>query len=168
MANLSPKFGLQVCRMLGSTSAYVEQAVEGSSVTYKAGAPVVFSSGKLVECTSPVTTAAHPTIGISMAAGLNVTTSPNVLYAPAYDNMVFQGYLQASSGGNSVDTHTLAQTDIGTTVNIAKDGVSGLWFLDFTNTTNGGALIIGAIDAIGTTKQALVMFKFQRASTSYN
>ena len=168
MANLSPKFSIRPAYPCGGAIVPVESQLEGASVTNKAGAPLTFSSGLLIECTSPVTTAAHPTVGFSMQAGNNdAGTLTTHLYVPAYQGIVFEGYLQASSGGNSVDTHNLAQTDIGSTVNIAKDGVSGKWFLDFTNTTNGGALIVGIVDAIGTTKQALVRFKVPNAATSY-
>ena len=167
MANLSPKSGPYAARIVGGSIIPVETQLEASSVSFKVGAPLVFSSGYLTECTSPVTTAAHPTVGLAMRAGNNDTNHSSLKYIPAYQEIVFAGYLMASSGGNSVDTHTLAQTDIGSTMNLAKDGVSGLWFLDFSTTTNGGVIIIDNIDPIGTTKQALVLFKFPNASTSY-
>lgn len=99
--------------------------IEAASQTYKQGAPLVNSSGKLVEAS------ANPTaiIGIALAAATGVTNT-QVLYYPAIQDGYF--FLisidKASAQGGALAV--LAATTIYSTFGITKDATTGFWYLD--------------------------------------
>lgn len=91
-------------------------APEGASQTFKAGTPVILTSGLVVAAgTNPATI-----FGFSERAGQNTTGATARLFRPGV-NVPFTGTLSA----------TLAATDRGVAVGITIDpGTSGQWFLD--------------------------------------
>lgn len=128
--------------MLGLYSApMLPDQVEGSSQTFNKGTPLVWSSGKIVAAS------ANPTaiVGISAAAGQNVTTSPACLVVAIRPNCIFEITIDgAASGGNAPGTGSLTQANIGTTYGITKDGTSGNWYLDTSkNAANQVCTLIG-------------------------
>lgn len=160
-----------------------------ASVTYNAGgtipkgAPVVFSSGLVVEATDADAGAAGPIVGVTEHAG--VITNPMRL-VPPLEAQRFIGSLTditasvASDGG----THALAVADIGTVRELHKDDTTGKWVLGATGGANAMALIVALVDKVGATTndapsfgqvgtagpnsgKALVEFIFQTADTIY-
>jgi hypothetical protein len=165
MANLSPTTGIYWARGEGLMDVPVETAaVEGASQTYAVGSPLQWSSGLLVTASANITTS-------NLMAGFAVfkatgTTNANVSYVVPTSGSVFIGCLQATSGGNSVDTHTLAATDLGTSYVLSKDGVSGLWYVNFSTTSGAVAVVLGLYDAVGA-KNGRVYFKVLNTGTIY-
>jgi len=162
MANYAPPQGIVAVRIAGGFDIPIAHGIESASQTYTAGAPLVQSSGKLVVVTSPVD-ASHPTVGFSVAAATG-TTDHDAPYVEAIAGMLFSGYLLATSGSNSTDTHTLAQTDVGTTHAIAVDA-GGKWYVDYSDTSDHAAYIVSLLDAIGTVGR--VLFRVVSAATPY-
>jgi len=142
---------------------------EGAGQVYLAGAPLVFSSGNLVEGTTDSLTgivgvAENPGqnlavagfyAGTSVVAGITVpiTGAPNQgpMIIPALPGVVFEGNLAATTAGDPDQTSTLAQTDVGSTFDLAKGATSKLWYLNRTLSGNKRAVVVGLKDAIGTT-----------------
>lgn len=165
MANLSPSQSIQYALGQGGFDMPIDgNGIETASSTYVAGAPLQYSSGKIAGASASITTS-NKVAGISIYKATGVTNAAVQMIVPTA-TCVFTACLQASSGGNSVDTHTLAQTDVGTTMQIAQDGVSSKWFLDFTNTSTPVAIVVGLVSAIGT-KNGVVYFKFINGGTVY-
>lgn len=129
----------------GLMSTPIYNGPEGSSQTFKRGAPLVYSSGYLVVATTPIDTG-DAIVGFALRDGANDTAHSTLPYVPALPHMVFEGVLSNASTG----THTSAQTDQGLTFAIDTDTSTKAWALDFSNTTNPSALVIALVDPIGT------------------
>ena len=134
----------------------VEKFIEGASQTYKAGAPIILASGKVIEATSPVN-ATNKAVGLAVAKATGVTNAEALSLAldPAY--MLFEGTLSNATAG----THTLAQTDIGLIYPILKDSGTGNWYLDANATAAAGGFVVAAREPIGTV-DARVIFRVTR------
>lgn len=162
MANLAPKYPFQFARVDGGLDMPINHGIESSTQSYLAGAPLIPSSGSLVESTSQVYSA-HLTVGIALAAATG-TTGHDVSYVVANMNCVFIGYLQGQSSTHATDGYTLLQTAVGLSYAVAKDA-GGNWYLNQGDTTNIGAVVVGLADPIGTVGR--VYFKFLLAATPY-
>lgn len=141
----------------------LEKYTEGASQSYVRSAPLILSSGKLVESTSPISSS-NKLVGFAEAKATGVTDSEVLVVVPAPDYMCFIGTLSDATAG----THTSAITDIGIIYGILKDtgspitALRGRWYLD----ANGGAatdggLVIAFIDPIGTV-DARCIFRITR------
>lgn len=123
---------------------------ESTSVANLVGAPMVFSSGLLVEASS------NPdgvVVGLAEQAGLNISPQPTLngfRVILAIPGTIFEANLAATTSSDPDVTHTLAATDVGTKFGIAKGTTSSLWYVDFSNTTNLRVVVIGLKDPIGT------------------
>lgn len=99
--------------------------IEAASQTYKVGAPLVTSSGKLQEAS------ANPTaiIGIALSAATGVTNSTVLYYPAVQDTFLFLISIdKASAQGGALAV--LAQTNVYATFGITKDSTTGFWYLD--------------------------------------
>lgn len=132
--------------MVGLTSVPHQNGLEGSSQTFKRGAPLVGSSGYLVEGTGPIDTS-DAVVGFACRDANNDTNHAILLYWPALPMVVFEGLLSNSS----TSSHVLAQADLLTAYALAKDATTLAWYVDFFNTTNPSAFVFDVIDPIGTT-----------------
>ncbi len=135
-------------RVLGGFDFPSESFLEGASVVNKLGAPMVLTSGLLVEAS------ANPdgvVVGLAEQAGNNdagsLTTDRCILALP---NVVFEGALASTTASDPDQAHTLAQTDVGLKFGIAQGTTSKFWYVNFSNTTNTRVVVIGLKDAIGT------------------
>lgn len=104
------------------------RAVEGASQTWVAGAPVVLSSGLVVEAANPAT----DVWGFALEAGQNVSTSPKCKILPVIDGVALYANFLASGGANN----NIAAADVGSTWRLAKgaygeDG-STIWYAEDT------------------------------------
>lgn len=139
---------------------------EGASVTAKTGAPMVISSGLVVEATSGAGVTA--VIGLYEQNGQNVASPPNLgRIIPALDHVVFEGNLDATTSNDPAGTHALAQTDVGLQYGLQKSTTLGYWYVNFSDTTNKAVTIVALRDAIGTVA-GRVYFKFKRSVTWIN
>lgn len=163
MAAYPTPTGILAARVEGGMDIPINHGIETASSTWKAGAPLIFASGKLAISTAPID-ATDMTVGFSLTNATG-TTDHDTIYVPALANVVFIGWLLATSGGASLDTHVLAQTDVGTTHAIQTDSASGKWYVDYSNTSDKAAYIVGLVDAIGTVGR--VYFKVINAATPY-
>ncbi len=120
----------------------VRQGAEGASQTFKRGAPLVYSSGYLIEATSG---AALDIVGFALTEGHNTTAGAyNVDYVPSELCRVWKGRLCSTSD------HALAQTDLGTAYGLAAE--SSRWYVDYDEGTAGqkSVTVVELIDPVGT------------------
>lgn len=149
-------------RRHGLISTPLFSQLEGASQTYKKGAPLVISSGYIVEASNPVALG-EQIVGFAAEPGHNATAGAySALYYPALANVVFEGVLE---DGTNFD-HVLVQTNFGKSYAIAKDTVSGAWYLNEDNITDIAAVVVGFIEDVGTTK-ARVLFTVPTSVTLY-
>lgn len=134
--------------MNGAWQEVVRHGIEGTSQTWKVGAPLVLSSGKLIEATTS-TSAKSGIIGFAYAAATGVASS-DVPYCPPASHMItFQGTVDGTlSSSNAPGTGTLTQANMFTGGTLQKDAASGLWFL--CNSATGDFIFTDAIDPVGT------------------
>ena len=128
---------------LGSWQDSIQHGIEGTSQTWKVGAPLVVSSGKLIEATTS-TSAKSGIIGIALAPASGVANT-DVMYVPlSPDSLTFQGTIDGTlSSSNAPGTGTLTQANMYTGGTLQKDAASGLWFLN--NTATGDFIFVAAI-----------------------
>ena len=122
--------------------------LEGTSQTWKVGAPLVNSSGLLIEATTS-TSAKSGLIGFALAPATGTLNTP-VQYVPlSPDTMTFQGTIDGTlSSTNAPGTGSLAQSGMYGGGTLQKDAASGIWF--FNNTATGDFIFVAAIDPLGT------------------
>lgn len=115
------------------------------------GAPVVFSSGKVVTATDDDAGAAGPIVGFA----LNACTAANqdCMVALALPGRRFVGSLTdiAASVASDGGTKALALADIGTLVELHADDTTLKWVLGATGGGNAMARITALVDKIGAT-----------------
>lgn len=135
---------LRVSKLVGGLSFPAWEFKEAATQSWKAGAPIIFTSGgSTVEIGG-----ADPSSIIGIAAhNASGTTNATCRVYPAVPGAVFQGVL-----GGSSNPHTLAQADVGDVFGIVA-AASGAWHLDADDTAvaNVRARVIGLVDAVGTT-----------------
>lgn len=134
--------------------------LEDATQTYKKGTPlVVTTAGYLGTAVVANPYNGGGLVGISVAAGSNVAAGAadpttgdkyHLAYPVSDLDTEFVGQLAASSTTISVDTHTLAQTDLWARYGITQDATSGLWYVNFSDTSDLYAVITRLIDPIGT------------------
>lgn len=133
--------------------------LEDVSQTYKKGTPlVVTTAGYLGTAVVANPFSGTGLVGISVNPASNVaagaadpTTGDSYHLAYPFDlNKEFVGQLDASSTTVAAGTHALAQTDMWARYGITQDATSGLWYINFSDTTNLFVVVTRAIDPIGT------------------
>lgn len=163
-ANILP---MQLYQTFGSwEDAGTWSFAEGASQTFKAGIPVKFSSGTIIAFASDNDVWA----GVSYAAATGTTgsaTNLNCQIVLPMPHFVFRLTVDgAPNGGNAPATGKPSDITIGTTVAVAKDGTSGLWYARSTG-GNASILYLGP----GTDQNSLVngwgLFTVLPASTVY-
>ena len=137
------------------TAPYLEDA----SQTYKKGTPLVVTTAGYLG-TAVVANPYNGTgmVGVSVDPGSNVAAGaadPNTgdayhLMYPLSLSLEFVGQLDASSTTLSAGTHLLAQTDLWATYGITNDATSGLWYVNFSDTSDIRVVVTRLIDPIGT------------------
>lgn len=133
---------------VGASSEQTLTGIEAASQTYKLGAPLVTSSGKIaVGGTNPRNVLGFADVD---ASG---TTDAEAPYHPALLNMMFEGSLDDTlSGSNAPLTHALAQTDVYAVAGLTVDAATGFWYIDASKTTDGtnsAVVVMGLKDPIG-------------------
>jgi hypothetical protein len=146
-ANIQP---IQPDVGLGSwQDGFIQHGLEGGSTqTWKVGAPLVLSSGYLIEATTS-TSAKSGIIGIALAPATGVQGS-DVLYVPlSPDGLSFQGTIDGTLiSTNAPGTGALSQAAMYTGGTLQKDAASGRWFLN--STAAGDFIFTAALDPVGT------------------
>lgn len=149
----------------GTNAHPSDQEFEGGSVTAKAGAVLVNSSGVLIEDATGDGTSTNKIVGISEEDAHNATTTTKLIRFLTAEN-VFEGTLATSVGGTPSTTVsttaiqiTLAQSDLFASYNLAHE-TGGHWFVDQGNGggSNTRVLVVGFRDPVGT-KDPRVYFK---------
>lgn len=130
--------------------------LEGASQSYKAGAVVLASSGKVVIGTNGGATAI---LGLADKKATGVTNSEAVVL-PAL-GLEFEISLEDQSAGD----HVLAQTDLFAQYGLYIDS-NGSFYANFNDTSNKAVTIVGFVDPVGT-KQARVRAKFLGSTTVF-
>lgn len=113
------------------------------------GAPVVFSSGKVIEATDGND---GPTSGI-VGFALNAASAANedVLVALALVGRKFVASYGDNTAASQTDggTHALVLADIGRTVGLHKDATSGKWIV--ATEASGACVVKALVDKVGAT-----------------
>ena len=143
-------------RKYGASGTPLDKYIEGASQTYLAMSPVILSSGKVIQSTSPLSSS-NKTIGLANVKASGTTNAECLVLDVAPDALYIEMTLSDSTAG----THTLAQTDIGLIYPVTKDSVSNIWYLDANATSTDGVLVQRAKDPIGTV-DARVLGKLTR------
>lgn len=118
--------------------------LEAASQSFKAGAPVINSSGKV---------AILGTDGIASIIGFAThdasgTTDTATSIIPVYGGPIeFEANLENSSSGD----YALTQADLFASYGLVKTS-GGLWYIDQAETTHKSVVIVGLVDAVGTTQ----------------
>lgn len=136
--------GFRAAKLVGGLSMPCWEFKEAAGQSFKAGAPVIFSSGgSTIEIAG-----ADPTVIVGVAAhAASGVTNATCRVLPAVPGAVFQGVY-----GGSSNPHTLAQADVGDVCGLAV-AASGAWHLDADDTAVATvrARIVGLVDPAGTT-----------------
>lgn len=131
-------------RRLGLSSTPTLPGPEGASQTFKKGAPLIYTSGYLVEA------AVDPVAGIVGFAEEDAHNAAAGLYeigvTPALPGVIFEGILTDESDA----AYTLAQTALGLQYALQKDTTTLAWAIDSADTTLISVRIVELVDAIGT------------------
>ena len=126
----------------------VMHGLEGTSQTWKVGAPLINSSGYLVEATTATTGYAGAIIGFSLAPASG-TNGTDVLFVPVIPTLCFSGTVDGTLvATNAPGTGSLAQSGMWGGLGLQKDAASGYWFLCTTGTAS--FIAVAAIDPVAT------------------
>lgn len=165
---------------------------EANSQTFKVGALLAVSSGKIVEATAGTPTTSI--IGVALQAGQNIASAPlypsyglvypagagnpqatstagvasavaPLLMVPAYPQVVFEATF--ASNGSDVAINV---TDMWTKYGLTKDSTSGYWYVDKNKTTTSASCTIIGIKnpqdiTFGTTTGARVFITINVSET---
>jgi hypothetical protein len=147
---------IKAVRGAATANTASENYVAGGTIT--AGAPVVFSSGLVVEATDDDAGAAGPIVGFSEHAAV---ITEDVRVVPVLPNQRFLGSLTdvAASVASDGGTKALAQTDLSATPReLHKDDTTGKWVVGATGGANACVIVKKLIDPIGSTTDDAVSF----------
>lgn len=125
-ANIMP---MTLARTYGgwNDDAFTQHFIEGAAQTYKKGAPLIFSTGKLV-----VATSAAGLVGIAIAPATGVTSADcpvTMILNPVVWNICVDKVLVAT---NAPGTGKPSDFTIGSVYGISVDAASGNWYLSLT------------------------------------
>jgi len=129
--------------------AFTQSGLEGGSTqTWKKGAPLVNSSGYLIEATTSAS-AKSGIVGFALAAASGTQGTAVQYTVPSPDVLSFEGTIDGTLiATNAPATGSLAQAGMYGGGTLQKDAASGLWF--FNNTATGDFIFIATVDALGT------------------
>lgn len=132
----------------GNWQSVIRHGIEAASQTYKAGAPLVNSSGSLAEATTGTTGYAGLIIGFALAAATG-TTGADILFTPVTSGILFQGTVDGTLvATNAPGTGSVAQTAVWGGIGLQKDAASGLWYLCTTGTAS--FILVGLVSPAAT------------------
>jgi hypothetical protein len=131
---------------------------EAASQSFKAGEPLIVSSGALAVASAEPT--AETLVGLSLGNATG-TTGADVAYIPFLPWMIFEGCLQNAAGTATIAiaTHMYAEFGI--------DVTSNKWWVDTDDTDDKDVIIVGFKDAVGTLN-GVVYFMFKPGATIYD
>jgi hypothetical protein len=155
----SQGIGLIPSKNLGGGSGVVPmmEGVEAAAQSWKKGAILIESSGKVAIASADPTSAI---LGVAAGDASGVTDAKCLFY-PARPGMVFEATYEDQNSEN----HALVQGDLYTNHALQVDG-NGIWYVDENDTTNTAVVIVGHKDALGTTR-ARVFVEFEVDKTSW-
>lgn len=133
---------------LGSSITPMLEGLEGATQSYKMGAILINSSGKLVTGAADPTAATIAGLAVANATGTTDTRTPYVPLFPWGVPVVI--CLDDDSSTNAALTRATAQTDIGTDVALKIDAATGNWYLDPGDTSGATFRILAFVDPVGT------------------
>jgi hypothetical protein len=148
LAYTYPRRGPEVKAEDSFLSALIRNDPEGASQTFPAGAPLVWSSGLLIEDASPVALDAT-VVGFARRAGQNLASGGISEYIAAVPGLRFFANFLNDTNPDST-TNALAAADLGTAFEMQKD--TGI-------TEDGGAAAWHVADATTTAAARMVSFE---------
>lgn len=159
MAKATAKQSIKPARLMGLTYVPSEQGIEAAAQSWKKGAPLKKSGGKLAIIAEGDATGI---IGIALGDASGVTDKA-ANFCPAMPGVVFEGEFSDLTDGSNTPTQAIVYEDFG--LNVTGDGK---WFID---DDEAGAeqvvTVIGFKDAVGTVNP-IVYFIFKNSTTIFN
>jgi len=143
---------------MSSVPVSTHVGIEGASQSYKAGAPLIRSSGKLVTAGNA---AVADIVGFAEKNATGVTDAA-VPFIPAVPGISFEATLENQSTGDYVLARADMFVDYGLRVTSG-----GLWYLNKNDTSTVAAVIIDFVDPLGTI-QGRVRARLLDTVTIYN
>lgn len=134
-----------------AVASYADETYKSGAAIVK-GAPVTFSSGKVVELTDDDAGASGTIVGFAQNAA--TAADEDVLVALAYPGRRFVGSLTdlAASVASDGGTKALAVSDQSATpVEFHKDDTTAKWVLGASGGANASAVVVKLIDPVGAT-----------------
>lgn len=155
----SQGIGLIPSKNLGGGSGVIPtmEGVEAAGQSWKKGAVLIESSGKVAIASADPTSAI---LGVAAGDASGVTDAKCLFY-PARPGMVFEATYEDETNEN----HALVQGDLYTNHALQVDS-NGIWYVDENDTSNTAVVIVGHKDPIGTTR-ARVFVEFEVDKTSW-
>lgn len=127
-----------------------QHAPEAATQTFKGGAPVTNSTGKLAEPANNAGISAGTIEGFTLHDASGVT-SRDVLYAPAIPGIVLEACIDgALVATNAPGTGAVALADLMAEYGLERDAATGFWYVDQSNTTTKHVKVVELVDAVGT------------------
>lgn len=155
------KQSIQVSRYLGLGDLPVLTGIEAASQTFKKGAPLKDSSGKVAILGVDDVTGV---LGIAQHDATEVADS-EVKFVPPLPGVVFCAELNHTTNG----TATIAQTDMYAKYGLSLASTDKRWYVDKEETAAGSdevVQIVGFLDPVGTVK-GRVEFVFLASSVAW-
>lgn len=145
--------GFLPSKSLGSSSGVVPllAGVEGAAQSWKKGAVLINSAGKIVVAAAD---AVAEIVGVAAGPASGVTDR-EVLYYPARPGMIFECTLE----NQNLEDHALVITNMFINIAIHLDN-NGIFYVDINDVTNTACVIVGYKDALGTVR-ARVFVEFE-------
>lgn len=144
----------------------IRHGLEGAGQSFKMGAPLINSSGQLIEATASNLAALSGLIGIALADATGTQGADCAYYPLTPQSYNFSITVDgAESGGNAPGTGSLAASGLYGSYNIYKDTASGYWYLEESDTTHLNVIALDFIDPAATVN-GRVRIKFLRAVTA--
>ncbi len=148
----------------GGLSCVLCEGKEGSSQSFKKGALLTTSSGKIVTA-AVASSKVSNVIGVA-AHDASGTASTPVLFYPVKSDMEFTAVVNGSTG--SAANYTLKQSDVGVAYGMRVDTSTKAWYIDKTVTTaaNTNVVVVRLLDPAETVLGRAVI-KFRTTNTIY-
>lgn len=128
---------------LGLASTAWGEGVEAAAQTFKLGAPLINSSGRLAIGLADLMTGI---IGFAAGAASGVTDA-KISYWVATGGQVFEATLE----DQAIEDHALVRADMFSKKALQVDS-NGVWYIDENDGVNKSVVIVGFRDAIGTVR----------------
>jgi len=130
--------------VINATSIETWPGLEAATQSWKAGALLVASSGKLAEASDAPTTGL---LGIALKDATGTTNTAHD-FIPITDDLTVEVTLEDATDGD----HVLAQTNLFTKYSMTQDASTGIWYADEHETSSTCVYVVSLVSPVGDTR----------------